>query len=80
MKREINTYTLPEYSLPYIINGTKDNLTDEEINEIDKFLSVLNQPLFGDISEPFFVCYNDMHNKRLGMNCVEIEISEITKQ
>lgn len=76
--RETNIYTLPEYILPYIINGDMDNLTDKEVEEINEFIQSLNKPLFGNFSERFFTHYNDFNN--IGATCVEIEISETIEE
>lgn len=36
--KDLGTYEVPEWSLPYIINGETDSLSDREIEIVDKFL------------------------------------------
>ena len=76
MKKE--TYTIPEYAIPYLVNGDKDNLTDAEISEIQRFLSDVNpnrkHVIIGHISEnSYFHWRNDIFGL-IGANCYDVEI------
>ena len=72
------TYVIPEFALPYMVNGDKDNLTDTEILEIDRFLSVIRKGykdnVIGHISESaYFHWRNDIFGM-IGANCYDVEI------
>ena len=76
MKKE--TYIIPEFALPYLVNGDKDNLTETEILEINRFLSVINpnreHVIIGHISKnPYFHWRNDIFGL-IGANCYDVEI------
>lgn len=55
---------IPTYALPYLVNGDKDNLTEQEIKEIDKVLAEnrieLVCPITNDVEggiQPYFSRY-----------------------
>ena len=75
---QTETYIIPEFAIPYLVNGDKDNLTDTEILEIDRFLSVINpnrkHVIIGHISESsYFYWRNDIFGL-IGANCYDVEI------
>ena len=72
------TYIIPGFAIPYLVNGDKDNLTETEILEIDRFLSVINPNkkyvVIGHISESsYFHWRNDIFGL-IGATCHDIEI------
>lgn len=65
-----DTYILPSYWAPALINGDYSGLTDEESAELDQWLT--DQPegwAVGVSEETFFSCSNDANN--LGADCAE---------
>ena len=71
-------YIIPEFAIPYLVNGDKDILTETEILEIDRFLSVINPNrkyvVIGHISEDsFFHWRNDIFGL-VGATCYDVEI------
>ena len=72
------TYIIPEFAIPYLVNGDKDNLTNAEILEIERFLSDVNpnrkDVIIGNMSEnTFFSWRNDIFGL-IGANCYDVEI------
>lgn len=53
--------TLPEWSLSYLINGDKSDLTEDEINLLNNFVGDLPaNGAWGSPSEPYFARGNDI--------------------
>lgn len=71
MFARFENYRLPEWALPYLINGDDSGLTDEEIQEVDQYIqSQLTRAgvNYFDVSlpegsEPFFSHNNDIKNQ-----------------
>ena len=65
-----DTYTLPAYWAPALINGDYSGLTDEEAAEIDQWLTDQPEGWAVDVSEEtFFAWSNDANN--MGADCAE---------
>lgn len=74
MKLKFETFTVPAWSLPALINGDYSGLNDSDIENIKNFISDNNiTGISGEISEAYFSHRNDVHN--LGSDVVDIEIS-----
>lgn len=74
MKIKLETFTVPVWSIPVLINGDYSGLNDSDIENIDQFISENNiTGIFGEISESYFAHKNDIHN--LGDDVVDVEIS-----
>lgn len=55
---------IPTYALPYLVNGTKDNLTEQEIKQIDQVMTGRKiefvTPISNDVeggTQPYFSRY-----------------------
>ena len=58
-----DTYILPSYWAPALINGDYSGLTDEEAAEIDQWLTDQPEGWAVDVSETFFFSHrNDANN------------------
>lgn len=67
-----DTYTVPTFALPYIINDDAEGLTDEEKQKIDRFLAVAK--IDGRISnsdDEYFSAHNDIFGY-LGATCCDL--------
>jgi hypothetical protein len=68
--KTINTYVLPAYWAPALINGDFSGLLENEETEIHIWLVKNGQPDFVECSEESFFCYkNDANN--IGCDCFE---------
>lgn len=66
----IQTFTVPEWSLGYLVNDNLENLSPEDKGKVRAFSArelILN---VGETSEPFFSHTNDIDN--VGGTCVVI--------
>jgi hypothetical protein len=67
MKTE--SYILPEFWASALINGDFSGYTDEEIDEISRFLNKVTGSAVSVSDEPYFSRYNDA--KTLACNVLE---------
>ena len=75
MIQEINTYTIPAWALPALINGDTSGLTGGEEYALECFINDLGEwenLVFVDKGEPFFSWSNDVDG--LGAECFEVTI------
>lgn len=66
-KIEVLEYTLPDYLACYLINGDTDNLTNEEMKEIDEFLQNEGVTIVSVLEDSSFRWSNDLN--KIGANC-----------
>lgn len=66
-KIEVLEYTLPNWTACYLINGDRDNLTDEEIKQIDSFVSKEKVSFVSVNDDTHFTWRNDLDS--LGADC-----------
>jgi hypothetical protein len=66
-KIEVLEYTLPDYLAGYLINGDRYLLKDEEIKEIDDFLTKEGVRIVSIQDDSSFCHRNDLHSS--GGNC-----------
>lgn len=66
-KIEVLEYRLPDYLACYLINGDSDNLTEQEINEVNDFLKTEDIHIVDMQDDSSFYWSNDLNN--LGANC-----------
>jgi hypothetical protein len=75
MIEHIDTYTLPTWTLPALINGDADDLSGTDENDLEVFLLEFEHYeglVFEPKGEPFFSFKNDVSG--LGDLCVEVDI------
>lgn len=69
MKIKTIDFILPAYLAGYLINGDIDNLSENELDEVDHFLNINKLESCVNVSsEPFFKWSNDFNN--LGGDCL----------
>lgn len=78
------TYTIPEWTLPYIFNDDPSGLEDDEIEAVDNFVASLPKGWVIDVDEDedgntqtFFSHTNDLPGKhgKLGNTCVDVKVT-----
>ena len=78
------SYTIPEWTLPYIINNDPSGLEDDEIEAVDNFVNSLPKGGIIDVDEDengniqtFFSHTNDLPGKhgKLGNTCVDVKVA-----
>lgn len=79
MKLElIDTYNIPEYSLPYFVNGDKEGYTEEDINIMDNWHNSFGYPIQIEIpsegNEPSFTWRPAFG---LACTCYELKVYQI---
>ena len=81
---EYYTYTIPEWTLPYIFNDDPSGLEDDEIEAVDNFVASLPKGWVMDVDEDedgntqtFFSHTNDLPGKhgKLGNTCVDVKVT-----
>jgi len=66
---------IPQWAVPFIVNGDKDGLTDEEILQAEKFIMDNGIVGVGDISEPYFAS-----SPEFGMATVCVDMDVLIKE
>lgn len=75
----IDTYSIPDYSLPYFVNGDRDGYTEDDIQNMDNWRNSFGYPI--EISLPeetdsTFFTWNPAFG--LACNCYELKVFKIT--
>lgn len=66
---------IPQWAVPFIVNGDKDGLTDEEILQAEKFMKDTGIVSIGEISEPYFAS-----SPEFGMATVCVDMDVLLKE
>jgi uncharacterized protein (DUF3820 family) len=64
MLKKIDTYTVPEWALPYLIYGETDDLSGTEENDLEQFIMQFDDYeglVFVDKGESYFNWTNDVN-------------------
>lgn len=73
---EIVELMLPAYLAPYLVNDDRSHMTDEEVNEIDTYLSEQGLRVVGcPDGEPEFRWSNDLNN--VGSDCLLFTATQV---
>ena len=64
---------MPTYALSYLINGDLSGITEDDVKNIDEFVSMYNEPIFDVADEVYF---SKSPAFGLPTTCVECLISE----
>ena len=68
---EIESVRIPQWALPYLINGDLEGITEEELqkcNDLEQIYEIISAP---NEEEPFFAWSNDMDSE--GAMCFDCD-------